>query len=228
MNRQLERLIGIGDIHGKFNLLKSLIETQIIFDPGTDTLVMLGDYIDRGKDSAKVIRYVCNLRDMYPGRIILLKGNHELTASQYLKANEEQDLLTWKMMGGNETIVSFGGLSNVKNVLMPFIASLSIYHETEKHVFVHGGIPFGLDLKTATESDLLWERNSTTYRGEKMLVVGHAIHECVTKYRHVIACDTGAFISGKLSGYDVLNDVVYEAIEKTEHINLFLSQFGRN
>jgi len=73
MNRKPERLISIGDIHGKFNLLKSLIETQIIFDPGTDTLVMLGDFIDRGKDSAKVIRYVCNLRDMYPDRIILFK-----------------------------------------------------------------------------------------------------------------------------------------------------------
>jgi len=118
----------------------------------------------------------------------------------------------------NETIVSFGGLSNAGNVLMPFIASLSIYHETEKYIFVHGGIPVGFNLETATEGDLLWERNPATYRGQKMLVIGHSIHERVTKYRHVIACDTGAFITGKLSGYDVLNDVVYEAIEKTEHI----------
>ena len=52
------RLIAIGDIHGCYDLLRELLEYQIKFDPATDELIFIGDYIDRGPDSKKVVEYV--------------------------------------------------------------------------------------------------------------------------------------------------------------------------
>lgn len=56
------RQIAIGDIHGCYDLLKDLLEYQIKFDPKTDELIFLGDYIDRGTDSEKVVTYLGKLQ----------------------------------------------------------------------------------------------------------------------------------------------------------------------
>jgi serine/threonine protein phosphatase 1 len=93
---------------------------------------------------------------------------------------------------------------------------LSLSYETPTHIFVHAGIPYGKTLETATIHELLWDRNNS-YRGNKTLVVGHCINREITKYHNkVIALDTGAFFTGKLSAYDVLNDKIYQAVDLTK------------
>ena len=115
--------------------------------------------------------------------------------------------------GGQSTIKSFGGLKPARKILIPFIESLDVYLETDSHIFVHGGIPRGKDLKTATKQELLWNR-SLSYEGRKTLIIGHTPQAEVTRVGNVICVDTGAYRSGVLSGFDVLNNRVYQTIGK--------------
>ena len=209
------RQIAIGDIHGCYDLLRDLLEYKIKFDPTTDEVIFIGDYIDRGNDSQKVVAYLKNLKESYPDRIILLKGNHELLAYRAFQAKSKKDLFLWKIEGSRFTIESFGGFEQARKTLMPFITSLQIYHQTADYIFVHGGIPSGKTLETTSEEELLWERNVESYSG-KRIVVGHTPQVNVTRYKHAIAIDTGAFHYGKLSAYDVMNDTVYVAMSNVQ------------
>jgi serine/threonine protein phosphatase 1 len=206
-----KRQIAIGDIHGCYDLLKELVEYRIKFDPLTDELIFLGDYIDRGKDSKRVVEYVGNLQETYPDRVVLLKGNHELLAYRAFLTNLKNDLFLWEMEGSQYTIESFGGFERARVILMPFIRSLRIYYQTADFIFVHGGIPSGETIETASEEELLWERDIESYTG-KTIVVGHTPRFHVTRFAHAIAIDTGAFHYSKLSAYDVLNATIYSAI----------------
>lgn len=207
----LRRHIAVGDIHGCFGLLKPLIETTIGFRPQEDLLVFLGDYIDRGRQSKEVVRYLTALRERSPERVILLKGNHEELAYNALTAGEwGKDMALWRLNDGDETITSFGSVTEARTVLVPFIESLRLSYETDTHIFVHGGIPSGEDLRTALPEDLLWDREFA-YRGEKPLIVGHTPKSRVTKLAEgkIVCVDTGAYVSGLLSAYDALNDKIY-------------------
>ena len=68
----------IGDIHGRLDLLTTLLAEIEQHRAGRGrTIVFLGDYIDRGPDSAGVVATVRRLQALEPGSIVCLKGNHE-------------------------------------------------------------------------------------------------------------------------------------------------------
>ena len=208
----LKRQIAVGDIHGCFDLLKTLIEEIIRFTPDEDMLIFMGDYIDRGKQSKEVIQYLSALKKKLPDKVILLKGNHEDLAYNALTAQDPgKDMMFWRINGGADTVISFGGIKNSGEYLIPFIESLQFYYENDTHIFVHAGIPNGKDPSTATPEEMLWDRDFS-YDGEKTLVVGHTAKSVVTKFNHgkIICVDTGAFMTGILSAYDVINNKVYK------------------
>ncbi len=207
----LKRQLAVGDIHGCFDLLKTLIEKIIKFMPDEDMLIFLGDYIDRGKKSKEVVQYVSAMKEMFPDNVILLKGNHEDLAYSALTAPDPvNEMIFWRLNGGSDTVLSFGGVKNSREFLIPFIESLQLHHETDTHIFVHAGLPHGKSLSTATHEELLWDRDFS-YDGEKILVVGHTAKSKVTDFNDgkIICVDTGAYMSGILSAYDVINNKVY-------------------
>lgn len=209
----LKRQIAIGDIHGCYDLLKELIEEVIRFDPSGDMLIFLGDYIDRGEKSREVVEYVLRLRERHPDAVILLKGNHEALAYNALTAKESRkEMVLWRLNGGDKTIASYVSASQAKECLIPFIESLELFYETDTHIFVHGGIPYGQSLITVTPEDLLWDR-SFSYKGEKVLIIGHTPKSEVATFNQgkIICVDTGAYMTGVLSAYDTVNDKVYRA-----------------
>lgn len=211
MSVVLKRQIAVGDIHGCFDLLKALIEEIIGFSPGEDMLVFLGDYIDRGRKVKEVVDYVTALRNKYPDAVILLKGNHEEMAYKALKTGDvEENMMYWLLNKGDSTILSFDGISQTREQLIPFIESLRIYYETDTHIFVHAGIPYGKDLATATSEELLWDR-TFAYAGKKTLVVGHTPKSSVSSFNKgkIVCVDTGAYMTAILSAYDVINGRVY-------------------
>ena len=226
MTEQYKRIIGIGDTHGCIDLLKELVVDQIQFNPQHDLLVVLGDYIDRGKDSMKVCLFLMELKETYPDNIVLLTGNHEDICHAYLTQKENDSFYSrfygnlWMENGGQSTIKSFGGLKPARKILIPFIESLDVYLETDSHIFVHGGIPRGKDLKTATKQELLWNR-SLSYEGRKTLIIGHTPQAEVTKIGNVICIDTGGYSTGVLSGFDVLNNRIYQTLNMHEYENAF-------
>lgn len=209
-----ERLIAIGDIHGRHDLLTNLVERRIIFNPAKDRLVFLGDYIDRGPRSKEVVDFIVALRERHPGQIVLLRGNHEDLASNALTDNRSDILphayMLWVLNGGLATINSYGGLEKAREALTPFVRSLAYYYETETHIFVHAGIPYGKSLKTVSADEMLWDR-SLSYEGYKTLVVGHTPQPGVVRLGNILCLDTGAYSTGILSAYDVLADRVYQA-----------------
>lgn len=207
-----KRQIAIGDIHGCYDVTVELVEKVVCFDPGSDQLIFIGDYIDRGPDSKKVVSYVSALKNKYPQQIVLLAGNHEYLALEAFKLRTTNHVQLWFINGGISTIQSYGSYEAAQSALVPFVETLEFYYETEDFIFVHGGIPIGDTVTTATPKSLLWERNYAIYHG-KSAIVGHTPHKKVHKYKHAIVIDTGAVFYGKLSGYDVVNDKVYEAVD---------------
>ena len=213
------RIFAIGDIHGCLSKLERLIP-QIDIDRGNDTLVFIGDYIDRGDNSKEVVECVLDLRERI-GRVVCLKGNHEEMFLDYVchGSNREMYLLN----GGDATIASYGyrktpgGMKiNVPDRHMHFFTSLLLWYETEQYIFVHAGLRDGISLENQDPSDLLWIRYEfiqSSYDFGKTIVFGHTptSHEDPLFLPGRIGIDTGAVYGGPLTCVELPSQKVYQA-----------------
>ena len=216
---RFKRVISIPDVHGCYSILRRLIEQEIRFNPDEDLLIFLGDYLDfrdvtkvvnrDGVNSAKVVQYLSTLKTKYPNSIVLLKGNHEVMAEKALRDNSPDDMFLWEINGGMETKKSYKTIERAKEILLPFIDSLQLSFEIPQAIYVHGNIPVGKNLKTATEDELLWDRGG--YFAKKTLIVGHTVQDEIRHVGNKICLDLGCFMTGRLVGYDVMSGDVYEA-----------------
>lgn len=187
-------LIAIGDIHGCPLSLDRLLEHLRLSDD--DTLLFIGDYIDRGPDSKGVIDRLIRLQQ--ERECIFLRGNHEELLLGYLDRGE-YDL--WAINGGIQTLASYG--QHGEGATIPddheeFIRSTILYHETDEFLFVHAGIrPTMTVAESLEENDpmvFLWERGhlkASQTPWEKTVVCGHTpVSEPVDR-PHLINIDTG-------------------------------------
>ena len=209
----------IGDIHGRLDLYEGLIgaiEDDDRMREGLEThVVLLGDLVDRGPDSAGV---VARTREWQTKRNVrVLAGNHE---EMMLGAFDRPEVLRHFLKhGGRETVLSYG-LSkkqfNAMNLdelfkLMPklvpqserdYIADFEEMIVAGDYVFVHAGIDPKLPLNEQKRKDLLWIRDRfLNHEGplDKVVVHGHTIFERVMDCGNRIGIDTGAFRSGVLT-----------------------------
>lgn len=206
-----KRLIAIGDIHGEFRLLVELIERRIVFDPSSDKLVFLGDYIDRGPDSRQVVEYVSALKKAHPASLVLLAGNHESMAADALYMANPLDNRMWLSNGGRATLDSYGTIDSAAKALLPFIESLLTWYETDTHIFVHAGVDQFMSLVEMPVEVLQWSRTLCPHKSGRVVIIGHTVHERVMDYGGLVAVDTGAYMTGILSAYDVFGKTVYTA-----------------
>lgn len=129
-----DRIVAIGDIHGCSVALATLI--QAIRPTALDTLVFLGDYIDRGPDSKGAIEQVIRLAEQC--QVVPLLGNHE---GMLLGALEGKDNLRfWLKLGGKETLDSYAAGDDVKKIPqahIEFIKRCRHYYKTVGHILVH-------------------------------------------------------------------------------------------
>lgn len=149
----------IGDIHGRADLLDTLLE-QIAAHAAdrAHRLVFLGDYIDRGPDSAAVLRTVSRLNWAEPERVTCLMGNHERMLLDALLTPEAAR--HWLYNGGDATLDSFGArdLSGLPGDTLDWIEALPTLHGDAARWYVHAGLRPG---KAASDSDVhdrLWIR----------------------------------------------------------------------
>ncbi len=168
------RLFAIGDIHGCFQPLKTLVEDKIGLNK-SDTLVLLGDYIDRGPQVKEVIDFIMLLRQQ-GYRIVTLKGNHE---DMMLKTYENKaNLRLWFYNGGKTTMKSFG-LRAVKNFPPEYIAffkNLEYYYSEENYLFVHAGFNDSAIHPFADKHTMMWEcldQYSHPELKDKTIIHGH-------------------------------------------------------
>jgi len=208
----------IGDVHGCLSQLLD-IETQIVADglsiDGEKWLITIGDHIDRGPASARVLAHV---KGPAPAgfRRIALMGNHEALLMAFLNNPVEDD--NWRSQGGAETLRSYGidpeGPAAQVAGQFPaedreFLSGLPLYVMLPGWLFVHAGIRPGIPLAGQTEDDLLWIRApflSSQMSGGLRIVHGHTPDDDVVVTPHRIGLDTACFASGKLSAIRVTPD----------------------
>ena len=216
------RVYAIGDVHGRDDLLAAM-ERQIEDDlahrpPPAETLVvMLGDYIDRGPDSAAVIERLATGRfGRLPARCLL--GNHEEALLRFLA--DPVGGAAWLNWGGRATLASYGLDADVADSpaalrrlaidlgeAMPvrhlaFLDELELSIELGGFLFVHAGIRPGIALEAQSPADLLTIRQpflASRRRGPHRVVHGHTIADEVEVLPDRIGVDTGAYATDKLS-----------------------------
>lgn len=214
------RLIAIGDIHGCSTALQNLL--ALVAPQPDDKLVFLGDYVDRGPDSAGVLDQLVGLLDRC--EVVPLLGNHELMLLQSLTNRETFEF--WKACGGNETLASYGGtLDNLPFEHLVFLRGLRPYYETPQFLFVHANYDENLPLNQTSEERLLWEHVKSNPPGRhcsgKTVIVGHTPQAKgeVLDLGHLICLDTYCFGGGWLTAMDVETRETWQADQhgRTRH-----------
>ncbi|ODT72438.1 MAG: hypothetical protein ABS75_04700 [Pelagibacterium sp. SCN 63-23] len=209
----------MGDIHGCLHELKAL-ERLIVADAqdiaGEKWIVTLGDYVDRGPDSAGVIDHLLKTPPEGFSRFCLA-GNHETMMFEFFRS--PADSLSWLDLGGRETLASYGidaagtdwtNLSAARSLLdvvipyehIDFISSAALYLEIPGLICVHAGIRAGIPMEEQEESDLLWMRREfhDTHSPDAPLVVhGHTPAVKVVVQANRICVDTAAYATGRLT-----------------------------
>lgn len=135
------RIFSIADIHGeakKLAELLRLLKTYHNLDLNTDVIVFTGDYIDRGRDSCKVLMLVYQLTQEYPNNVIALAGNHEHMMLDYHLYKHDGGL--WHCNGGKATERSFykhHGSKRCPGHLLRWINEMPLSYEKEGFFFSH-------------------------------------------------------------------------------------------
>lgn len=216
-----ERIYAVGDIHGRYDLLRSLL-SLIIQDweavERGDTvfrLIFLGDIIDRGPASRSCIMMLRHLTSQ--PRVDLLRGNHEDLLLRSVDGEKwAQDI--WVEQGGLATLENYGiapprrdedGFDFGERLAaaippddIAFLRGTPLYLESGTYFFVHAGVRPGVALHRQDDEDMIFIRDEFTGADDwhgAVVVHGHTIVGDVDVRPNRIAVDTGAWHSGRLS-----------------------------
>lgn len=224
----MKRTLLISDIHGEYDSFIQLLE-KVKYNPKEDQLVLLGDYIDRGPDSKRVIEKIMDLRK--EGAITLM-GNHDRMMIDATDG-KEKGWDRWERNGGLATLANYHSGEDVAKIPeteeyhrhVEFLRSLDYYHETEDYIFVHAGVEPGKHPKDTKEWTLIWIREDffRHYKGDKTVVFGHTPAKYLNKDRsnhiyfgenNVIGIDGGAVYGGQLNCLELPSRKTYSIKSK--------------
>lgn len=206
------RIIAIGDIHGTLRKLEGLIEQ--IAPTQDDTIIFLGDYIDRGPDAFHVVEYIIDFTDRFPNTVTL-RGNHEdFVISLFMGNMNEYERNLWiRMNGGSQTMVSYRRAGELLGVHSDFYMSLGHSWENEDFFFCHAGVRPGVPLNQQRKSHLVEIREpflSSTKDFGKIVVHGHTITDQPVLLPNRIGIDTGAWQWGPLTAVEVPSRKIWQ------------------
>jgi serine/threonine protein phosphatase 1 len=208
----MSRVIAIGDIHGCSVALERLLDE--IRPQSRDILVALGDFVDRGPNSARVIEILVDL--ITACRFIPLIGNHEVMMFKGLR--DPKEFSFWFQHGGSQTIASYGGRpQNIPEHHVTFLAHCVRFYETDQHFFVHANYAPGLILPQQPDELLFWEHIQEVppppHLSGKIAIVGHTpqLNGEIRNLGHVQIIDTFCYGDGWLTALDVTTNQVWQA-----------------
>ncbi len=210
-----QRVYAVGDVHGcldRLQALHALVEADLAERPIAEaTLIHLGDYVDRGPDSAGVVARLAAGDPVAGLPTVNLMGNHEHMMLAALASGEADAEGLWLANGGADSLLSWGvprsaqpkdwpGYLPVPHLL--FLRDLTLRHQAGGYLFVHAGIRPGLPLQRQSRHDLLWIREPFLSSKEDFGVVvvhGHTPKPEPTVRPNRIGIDTGAVMGGVLT-----------------------------
>ena len=223
-----ERILAIGDIHGclaQFDALLSAVELR-----PEDHLILLGDYVDRGPDSAGVLRRIIDLTQSH--KVTALRGNHEELMLLARRGPESLDI--WRYFGGQTALNSYrngGTLHDVPHEHWEFLEKKTVsYLETTTHIFVHAGADPHFDMHQQSPNVLQWRtcHSMTRHKSGRIVVCGHTVQDTTRPLNKgfLICLDTGASFGGPLTCLDVESGDVWQADENGAVSRSQISDYG--
>jgi serine/threonine protein phosphatase 1 len=221
------RILAIGDIHGCSRALDLVLAA---IDPRPeDRVVTLGDYVDRGVDSAGVLEALLALQ--HRCCLVALRGNHDImmldARAGFVKENE------WFQWGGRETLASYGRnampgtLADVPQDHWDFLETKCVdWYETATHLFVHANADCNLPLSEQSAYLLFWEQlqNPQPHVSGKIMVCGHTrqLSGIPLNLGHTICIDTWVYGQGWLTCLDVTSGKIWQANQLGQQRTLWL------
>jgi serine/threonine protein phosphatase 1 len=214
-----QRVYAVGDIHGRLDLFEALIAAIEADDAACSaadtTVILLGDLVDRGPDSAGVI----DRARAWQGRrkVRILTGNHE---EMFLQSFDKTDVLRhFLRFGGKETVLSYGideqayqaatvdDVQVMMHTAVPagdraFLEGFEDMIAIGDYLFVHAGIDPLVPFEEQRTNDLRWIREPFLSHGQPfgaVVVHGHTISDEPQDRGNRIGIDTGAYLSGRLT-----------------------------
>ena len=187
----------VGDVHGCFNTFRELVQQH--WRPHEETLIQIGDLIDRGNFSPETIAMARTLKDRFQDKAIFLKGNHEFEAVLY---HETRLNPGWLDQGGSQTLKQYK--QNKKSISddLPWLKALPLCFETPTLLVSHAGVTETPDPYKETNSrGVLWNRTTLKNIG-KLQIIGHTPLAGKPEYRsaeNVWNIDTGAYRGNTLT-----------------------------
>lgn len=219
MSETRHRRIVIGDVHGHYDGLMTLLEA---IAPGSDDQIyFLGDLIDRGPHSAQVVDFV--QQSSYP----CLLGNHEQMLLDILNSSSgasSQVQQAWLYNGGYATIKSYRD-GTIPQKHLDWMRLLPTHLDLGDIWLVHAGVDPRIPLEKQTADQFCWVRHEfhsmrKPYFLDKLIIIGHTITFTLpgvspgklAQGQGWLDIDTGAYHrkSGWLTGLDITNSCVYQ------------------
>lgn len=237
-----EAIYAVGDVHGCLDLYRRM-EDEIIADarrlgvPGPCLIVLLGDMVDRGPDTAGMIRHLLSPPPDGFERVVL-RGNHEDMMVAFL--NDPAATRRWLDFGGKETLMSYGlhpdpehGFCDltgrfrarldaaIPDAHRAFLARTPFALQVENTVFCHAGLDPARPVSAQKPAELIWgdpDRLDSAETNDHLLVVhGHVITPEILITPRRINVDTGAYMSGVLSAVRLVDRQAPFALSVTRH-----------
>lgn len=210
-----QRVYAVGDVHGCFERLVAMhegIAADLAERPVEHAvLVHLGDYVDRGMESAQVVEWLLAGPPVPAAQVVNLMGNHEQMMLAAIAQVDKDSGELWLRNGGADSLMSWGVPRTVPQkdwaVRIPvphlvFLRDLKLHHRIGPYLFVHAGVRPGVPLFQQARQDLLWIRepflSSKTDHGV-VVVHGHSPRREPYVGKNRIGIDTGAVIGGALT-----------------------------
>ena len=209
------RTIAIGDSHGCIAALDAVLGE--IRPQSDDTIVGLGDYIDRGPDSRAVIERMMSLRRQC--NLVPLLGNHEEMMLAIRNGELEHMLDPWLSFGGAETLASFdcSHPKDIPSIHADFLRDCRLWHETDRHIFMHAGYQAKVPLAEQTPGELLWVSLRQSQPGPhcsgKTAIVGHTAQWDgeILDLDYLKCIDTCCYGDGWLTAMDADSGQIWQA-----------------
>lgn len=205
-------IFAISDVHGNLKAMKKCIkQINPYLEKGNSKLIMLGDYIDRGRESYDCLQLAFDLQQKYGGdKIIVLKGNHEAWFTEFLNGNgddwltEDEGYRTTRTFLSEEQMDELDKISNredrlafmmetIKNnhlELLAWVNHLPLYYETDSQIFVHAGVDEDIpeeEVEWCTlctgEWTMLGKYPPTKGKFYKDIIAGHVAAKRVAGYK---------------------------------------------
>jgi len=209
-----ERIYAIGDVHGCANRLAALHEQiaahAAAAEPARITVLHIGDYVDRGPDSAAVVARIAGPPPVPGAAMVNLRGNHEAmmldaltgdrwAVGQWLGNRGEASLRSWGVDPATRPSTWAAGIPEADRATL---AGLALTHRAGDYLFVHAGIRPLVPIERQDPQDLLWIREPFLSWDEPFGVVvvhGHTPTPDPEIRANRIGIDTGAVMGGALT-----------------------------